>query len=577
MNTLFKRIAPAILILAISASQLLAASKVESINGLMTKYSQLRQFNGSVLVADQSGVIYKKGFGYANFEWEIPNTPDTRFRLGSITKQFTSMVIMQLVAEGKIKLDDPVTTYLPDYRKDTGDRVTITQLLNHTSGIPSYTGVPGFFQNDSRDAYTVADFVKRFASGDLEFEPGTKWAYNNSGYFLLGAIIERVTGKTYAEALQERIFTPLGMKASGYDLASPVIPKRASGYALLGGKYVNAPYLDMSIPYAAGSLYSTVEDLYLWDRALYSEKLIKKELAKQMFTPGLSDYGYGWIIKKTTLQDGRTEVATISHDGGIHGFNTKLVRVPEKQELVVLLDNTSRGDKLDEISAGILSILHGVAPKQPRKSIIDELQSVAKDGAGAAIVAKYRDLRKKSSDEFDFKNEGELNMLGYALLAQSRIDDAIEVFKLNVEMFPDSSNPYDSLGEAYAIKGEKELAIRNYRRSYELNNKNQNALEAIARLEKPSAAVEQKYPLEAFVGKYELAPAFVLSVFIEDGKLMTQATGQGKIGLRADAATEFSVIGVPARLVFEMDDTTKKAKSVTLHQGGRVMPAKKIE
>src|SRR5687768_14094005 len=207
----------AILLYLALTTPLFAASKADSIDALLRKYNELRQFNGSALVADASGVVHKKGYGYANFEWQISNTPDTRFRLASITKQFTSMVVMQLVAEGKIKLDDRITTHLPDYRKDTGERITIAQLLNHTSGIPSYTGMPGFFQNEARNPYAVADFVKKFASGDLDFEPGTKWAYNNSAYFLLGAIIEKVTGKTYAEAVQERIFSPLGMKSSGYD------------------------------------------------------------------------------------------------------------------------------------------------------------------------------------------------------------------------------------------------------------------------------------------------------------------------------------------------------------------------
>jgi CubicO group peptidase (beta-lactamase class C family) len=561
-------VAGLLLMVAVQAG---AATKAEQIDALLTKAGELRQFNGTALVADSSGVIFKKGYGYANFEWQVPNAPDVRFRLGSITKQFTSMVVMQLVSEGKIRLDGKVTDYLPDYRKDTGDRVTIAHLLSHTSGIPSYTSQPGFFAEASRDPYQVAEFVKKFASGDLEFEPGSKWTYNNSGYFLLGAIIEKVTGKTYAEALQERIFTPLGMQSSGYDLPAKVLPKRASGYQLAGGTYVNAPYLDMTIPYAAGSLYSTVEDLYLWDRALYTDKLLSAELKKQLFTPVLRDYGFGWSIQKAKLDDTKTEVATVGHTGGIHGFNTVLLRVPEKKELVVLLDNTSRGDKLDALAASIISILHGVEPRQPRKSIVDELQ---KDANGAAVVAKYRQLRKADPDGYDF-SESDLNLLGYSMLSQGRIDDAIEVFKLNVEMYPEASNPYDSLGEAYAAKGEKELAIRNYRKSYELNPGNKNALDAIGRLEKPAAAVEMKYPLEAFVGRYELAPTFILSFFVEDGKLLTQATGQSKLSLTADSATEFSVVGVPARVAFEMDGA--KAKAVTLYQGGREMKAKRIE
>jgi CubicO group peptidase (beta-lactamase class C family) len=170
-----------------------AQSKANRIDNLVSLYHKYGQFNGSVLVADNGKVLYQKGFGLANMEWTIPNSPDTKFRLGSITKQFTATLILQLVEQGKIKLDGKLTDYLPDYRKDTGDKVTIHNLLSHTSGIPSYTSLPGFFQNVSRNPFTVDDFIKKYASGELEFEPGTKFVYDNSGYFLLGAIVEKVT------------------------------------------------------------------------------------------------------------------------------------------------------------------------------------------------------------------------------------------------------------------------------------------------------------------------------------------------------------------------------------------------
>jgi len=249
------------LIALISATAALAQDKTQKIDALLKAYYDYGQLNGAVLVSENGKVIYKKGFGMANMEWEIPIQPDTRFRIASVTKQFTATLILQLVEEGKIKLDGKITDYLPDYRKDTGDRVTIHQLLNHTSGIPSYTGLPGFFQNESRTPYGVKDFVKKFASGDLEFEPGTKYSYNNSAYFLLGAIIEQITGKPYARVLQERIFDPVGMKDSGYDDDAPLIKKRAAGYQKTPNGYENAAYLDMLLPYSAGSLYSTVEDL----------------------------------------------------------------------------------------------------------------------------------------------------------------------------------------------------------------------------------------------------------------------------------------------------------------------------
>lgn len=476
------RVHVAVLMLLLAAATASAASNASQIDGLLKKYNRLRQFNGSALVADHGVVIHKKGYGYADFEWQIPNTPDTKFRLGSITKQFTSMVIMQLVADGKIKLDDKLAALLPEYRQDTGARVTVEHLLTHTSGIPSYTSLPGFRQNVARNPYRVDDFVKQFASGDLQFEPGSKYAYSNSGYFLLGAIIERVTGKPYEKVLQERIFDPIGMKSSGYDHSETVLARRARGYTVEPSGYHNADYLDMSIPYAAGSLYSTVEDLQLWDRALYADGLLPPALKTKMFTPALDDYAFGWIVRKMKLQDGRTEVLTISHSGGINGFSSFLVRIPGEQQLVVLLDNTSGGAKLEEIARGIISILHGIEAQDPKPSLADEVAASFEKKGVSAAVAQYRELKATQSDKYSL-NENELNRLGLQLLEQGRITDAIEILKLNVEAFPDRFNPYDSLGEAYLARGDRELAIKNYKKSVELNPQNTNGLEALKKLE----------------------------------------------------------------------------------------------
>jgi CubicO group peptidase (beta-lactamase class C family) len=542
-----------------------AATTAEKIDALLTAYNKQRFFNGSALVAENGKVILRKGYGLANMEWQIPNTPDTKFRLGSITKQFTSMVIMQLVGEGKIKLDDKMTVYLPEYRKETGDKVTIRHLLTHTSGIPSYTSMPGFFQNKSRDPYKVDDFVKQYASGDLEFEPGSKYVYNNSGYFLLGAIIEKVTGKSYAEAVKERIFDPLGMKDTGYDRWNTIIPKRATGYQLTPNGYETAPYLDMSIPYAAGSLYSTVDDLYKWDRALYTDKLLSADLKKTMYTPVLNDYAFGWQVRPLKLDDQKTEVATIAHGGGINGFNTTEIRIPATESLVVLLDNTSRGDKLDAAARGIIDILHGIEPPAPKASIVDEILKSPADAA-----ARYRDIKTKSPQAFDF-SEPEVNRLGYMLLQRGRVAEAIDVFLINVEEHPRSWNVYDSLAEAYAAHGDRDLAIANYKKSLEMNPKNTNGADRLRMLEAGPVKVDAT-TLDKYVGTYELAPGFNIVVTREGEKLYGQATGQNKFELVADSATEFHLTVVPAKITFAADGS-----SLTLHQGGRDMPGKRIK
>jgi CubicO group peptidase (beta-lactamase class C family) len=547
---------------------LLAATHAEKIDALLSAYNKQRYFNGTALVAENGKVIVRKGYGLANMEWQIPNGPDTKFRLGSITKQFTSMVIMQLVGEGKVNLDEKITYYLPAYRKDTGDKVTVRNLLTHTSGIPSYTSIPGFIENQSRDPYAVADFVKKYTSGDLEFEPGSKFVYDNSGYFLLGAIIERVTGKPYEEAVKERIFAPLGMTDSGYDHFNTIIPQRATGYVLTPNGYENSPYLDMSIPYAAGSLYSTVSDLYKWDRALYTDKLLSADLKKTMFTPLLQNYAFGWAVATMKLDDGKTEVATIAHNGGINGFNTLEIRVPATQDLVVLLDNTSRGDKLDAAAKGIIDILRGIEAPAPKASLVDELMKTLATGDAHQAIARYRELKTKSPQTFDF-SEPELNRLGYTLLQRGRVTDAIDVFLLNVEAYPKSWNVYDSLGEAYAVHGDRDLAIANYKKSLELNPQNSSGAEALKRLENPPAKVDAA-TLEKYVGTYELGPGFNIVVTREGDTLFGQATGQPKFEMAADSPTEFHLLVVPAKITFAPDGS-----SMTLHQGGRDVPGKR--
>jgi len=546
------------------------AAKIQEVLALAHKY---RQFNGSALVAENGKVVYKGAFGLANMEWNIPNTPDTKFRLGSITKQFTATLTMQLVEQGKIKLDAKISDYLPDYRKDIGEKVTIHQLLTHTSGIPSYTGQPGFFENVSRNPYKVDDFVKKYASGNLEFEPGSKYSYNNSGYFLLGAIIEHVTGKPYEQVLKERIFDPVGMKNTGYDHHDTIIPKRATGYRKTSDGYTNAPYLDMSIPYAAGSMYSTVEDLYLWDQALYTDKLLSAQSKALMYKPFLEDYAYGWVVQNASFKQNGNNVQTISHGGGINGFTTTIVRFPQEKNLIVMLDNTGTG-YLDRLSESIAKILYNQPYEQPKMSIVSVLEKTIAEKGVEAGVAQYRDLKAKQSATYDF-GEGELNQLGYQLLRSGKPKEAIEIFKLNVEAYPKSSNPYDSLGEAYMAVNERELAKQNYQKAVELNPNNTTAVAVLKRLETPTVTVDAKV-FDTYVGDYEIGPGFVLRVFREGDKFMTQATGQPAFEIFPESETVFSPGAFPAKLTF-IKDADGKVNAIRLDQSGRITNGKRIK
>ena len=271
-------------------------AKVDKLDKLISAYAEYGKFNGSVLVAEKGKVIYKKGFGLADMEWNIPNQPDTKHRLGSITKQFTAMSIMQLVEQGKLKLDVPISTYLPDYPKKNGDVITIHHLLTHSSGIPNMTSFPGFVKDVMRNSYSPVQLVNMSADSTLQFKPGERFAYSNSGYILLGYIIEKVTGKSYEQVLQENIFTPLKMNNTGYDHHGTLLKNRASGYEKNGRRYVNANFIDMSVPHAAGALYSTVEDLYLWDQALYGNQLLRKENMDLLFTKHIPSGGSSIMV-----------------------------------------------------------------------------------------------------------------------------------------------------------------------------------------------------------------------------------------------------------------------------------------
>lgn len=468
--------------LLLGAAPLGAQDLPKRIDRVVDRYAELGRFNGAVLVANRGKVIYQKGVGLADAEWNIPNQPDTRFRIGSVTKQFTAMLILLLADEGRLSLDGTVGDYLPEYPAGPGRAVTIHQLLTHTSGIPSYTGLPDYFPSLSRHPARPLDFLARFDSLPLEFAPGSQWRYDNSGYFLLGVIIERLTRLSYAAALQRRILEPLGLRDTGYDSNAVVLPRRATGYARGFDGDQHAPFIDMSTPYAAGALYSTVRDLYRWDQALDARRLLSPRGYEAWFAPRVpavfGHYAYGWFVHRVSRGPGRDSALAIQHGGSINGFGAMNFRVPEDGIAIIYLDNTGQHPPLER---DILRILYGEEPDPPVASIARTIYPVILKDGMAPAVSRYRALKSGQPHQYDF-GEQELNLLGYHLLATSRVSEATAIFRLNTECYPESGNAFDSLGEAELAAGDTAAAVASYRRSLALDAGNANAAALLERL-----------------------------------------------------------------------------------------------
>jgi len=301
----------------------------------LSQLTKARLFSGSVLIARNGKVLVRQGYGEADHEKHGANTAQTKFRIGSLTKQFTAMALLILQAQGKLNVHDRICTYLSECPV-TWQQITLHHLLTHTSGIPDFTSFPDY-QTTQGSPSSPTQTIARFKDKPLDFQPGEKFSYSNSGYVVLGAIIEQTSSATYEAFLRDNIFVPLQMVNSGYDHNNGDL---AVGYR--DQTSVPADFVDMSIPYAAGGLYSTVEDLYRWDQALYTDKLIPKNLRDMMFTPfaltsdrnGLRyGYGYGWGIGE---EDNHL---LVSHEGGINGFHSVIARYPNDKIVIIILGN----------------------------------------------------------------------------------------------------------------------------------------------------------------------------------------------------------------------------------------------
>ncbi len=457
-------------------------TKIDQLDDLISRYTDYEKFNGTVLVVEEGNVLYKKGFGLANMEWDIHNQPDTKFRIASITKQFTAMLIVQLASENKLDLHVPISTYLPDYPRANADQITIHHLLTHTSGTPDFDDFVNY-RDIERDRYRPEELIKIFAEGKLNFTPGERYSYTNTGYVILGALIEKITGNSYEKVLQDKIFTPLNMSNSGLDNSYNVVKNRASGYSrgYVRHAHVNTNYIDMSIPYAAGSIYSTVEDLYLWDQALYSEVLVQKKYRDLLFDSYIPSrdrhYGYGWFISDMSVGNTDEQVHTLSHGGGMNGFRTYITRLPNSKSTIILLSNVERAP-VREMTTAIIGILKSKS-YDPKISIAYSLLDKIKTEGVPKGLAYYSEVKNAKGHYLD---EHEMNIAAYELLQSDQINDAKSMFKLNVEAHPYSANVHDSYGEVLLNLGDTAQAIVSYKKSISLNPKNQNGIDVLKRI-----------------------------------------------------------------------------------------------
>ena len=467
-----------ILLIIIGLFQSLNAQlKRDKIDSLVSYYNENGMFNGSILIAEKSDIVLNKSYGFSDLKTKKELTLNTPSNIGSVSKQFTAMGIMILFEQGKLSLNDKLFKYFPQIINSNS--ITIKQLLNHTSGLPR-------LNTTLEGVYNMEGALNYFESIDsVLFMPGEAFSYSNVGYILLAMIIEKISGQSYSDFMTQNIFHPLKMNNTWICNESNYFNKyRAKGFDQYGEIYDDSSFI-----YGQGGIYSTVNDLFKWDQCLYSEELISNESLKEVFSPGkLNDgspsrkaeespwgYGFGWLLRKNDLEN------IVWHDGGINGFSSIFYRDLNKKRCIVILSNMGEmgsNAPVYSIHKAILKILDGQQVEFPKIPISVKIKNmIDQKGIDFAIV-QYNTLKTNFPAKYDF-SERQLNQLGYFYLNKNRYKEAIPIFKLNTEVFPNSANVYDSLGEAYMVNGQKDLAIKNYKKSLELNSGNENAKEML--------------------------------------------------------------------------------------------------
>lgn len=453
--------------LMIASAHASSPDQAPAIDKLMTTLHQRGQFNGAILVAKQGIILYRNAFGNANMQTGAGFTPETPSDIGSLTKQFTAAAIMILAERKKVSYDEPIARYIPEFSRSAHlSQITLRELLNHTSGIPDY-GDLGMDDARMNQDELIAGLLKNENHTE---EPGGKYRYSNPGYALLAIVVERVSGLAFGDFLDREIFKPLAMNSTFlYDSPAKRSSKAAVGYNQFGDVDDSGP---TSIP-GDGGIFSTVDDLYKWDQALYSDKLLPQSALSQAFTPGkvqrgTTVYGFGWNVGE---EDGNKYVW---HQGNRAGFRAFIERWPVDRTTVIILTNKGNSARRD-MNAAIRNILADKPYVLPKESGAEKLYQVIHDSGIDSAMRTYNVLKNSSDPGYDF-GESELNTLGYQLLYRDqRPTDAIAIFALNTREHPLSSNAFDSLGEAYWRNGDHVRAAASYQTAVLLDPTNGHA------------------------------------------------------------------------------------------------------
>ncbi|HVO72566.1 MAG TPA: serine hydrolase [Ignavibacteriaceae bacterium] len=506
----------------------------------------------AILIAKEGKIIYEKAYGYADVENKIPVNINTKFRIGSITKQFTAAAILKLQEKGLLNVNDPLSKYIPDFPR--GNEVKIYNLLTHTSGIHSYTNDPDFIKTVEAEI-KPEDLVDQIKKYNYEFNPGDKWEYNNSGYFLLGYIIEKVSGMSYGEFLKQNLFDPAGMKNTGVHSSHIKLENEAVGYSYENNNVTKSINWEMSRAGGAGSIYSTVEDLFHWNEALFNGKILSKESLEAAFTPaeikdGINThYGYGWFINENR------GLKTISHSGGLQGFNSDLTRfVGENFTEVVLLNCLPTLPGFDASSAGAKIAEFYLWPKMKNLETLEVNKNVS--------PISYKDY----DGQYEYPG-GQIMTItaeGDKLFAQLSGQDKFEIFPKNESEF------FWKIVDAQItfIRDEKGIV------THAIHHQGGQEFKA-PRMEPKTEIKVDPGIYDAYTGEYNMGNGVKCIITKENDRLFGEMTGQPKVELFPQSETEFFLKIVSADVKFVKDETGKVINLV-FKQGGYEIKAEKI-